>query len=129
MWWHGAAAVEPIGGEHLGLSGSWAMSCLGLVQASFCRQAAWRLGELFLWGQKWLRWVWGPCLVVGAQGETFKAWVVKLHGGLSASVRAQRTFDSLFLWRVLTLQWGSQVQSEEMWSVLRRLGSSSCLAA
>ena len=99
LWWHGAVAVEPIGG--------------GLVQASFSRQAAWRLGEQLLWGQKWLHWVWGPCLVVGAQGDTLKAWVVKLLGGLSASARAQRTFDSLFLWRVLTLQWGSQVQSEE----------------
>ena len=51
--------------------------------------------------------------MVGAQGGTLKAWVVKLLGGLSASACAQRTFDSLFLWRVLTLQWGSQVQSEE----------------
>ena len=38
VWWHGAVAVEPIGDEHVGL-------CLGLVQASFGRQAAWRLGE------------------------------------------------------------------------------------
>ena len=51
--------------------------------------------------------------MVGAQGETVKAWVVKLLGGLSASAGAQRTLDSLFLWRVLTLQCGSQVQSEE----------------
>ena len=51
--------------------------------------------------------------MVGAQGETLKAWVVKLLGGLSASARAQRTVDSLSLWRVYTLQRGSQVQSEE----------------
>ena len=33
--------------------------------------------------------------MVGAQGETLMAWVVKLLGGLSASARAQRTLDSL----------------------------------
>ena len=70
------------------------LSCLGLVQASFGRQAAWRLGEQKLWGQRWLHLVWGPCQVVGAQGETLKAWVVKLLGGLSASARAQRTLES-----------------------------------
>ena len=97
----------------IGVLGPHVLTGGGLVQASFSRQAAWRLGEQLLWGQKWLHWVWGPCLVVGAQGDTLKAWVVKLLGGLSASARAQRTLDSLFLWRVLTLQWGSQVQSEE----------------
>ena len=38
-------------------------------------------------------------MVVGAQGETLNAWVVKLLGGLSASACAQRTLDSLI--------WGS----------------------
>ena len=66
-------------------------SCLGLVQTSFGRQAAWRLGKQYLWGQSWLHYVRGPCLVVGAQCDTLKAWVVKLLGGLSASARAQRT--------------------------------------
>ena len=85
----------------------WA--CTSIVQPSSCLA----VGRTVLWGQKWLHWVWGPCLVVGAQGDTLKAWVVKLLGGLSASARAQRTFDSLFLWRVFTLHWGSLVQSEE----------------
>ena len=84
----------------------WA--CTSIVQPSSCLA----VGRTVLWGQKWLHWVWGPCLVVGAQGDTLKAWVVKLLGGLSASARAQRTFDSLFLWRVFTLLWGSLVQSD-----------------
>ena len=64
---------------------------LGACQASFGPSSCLAVGQTVLWGQSWLHGVWGPCLVVGAQGETLKAWVVKLLGGLSASARAQRT--------------------------------------
>ena len=99
---HGAVAVELVGGECLGLGLVLPGACIIL----FGREAAWRLGTQKLWGQSWASL--GPCLVVGAQGKTLEAWVVKLLGGLSASARAQRTLDSLSLWRVYTLQRGSR---------------------
>ena len=96
-WWHGAVAVELLGGECLGLGLVLPGECAGIVWSSSCLAAGqteivgsngaslalfgclavWWLGELFLRG---------PCGWSALWVKALKAWVVKLLGGLSASV-------------------------------------------
>ena len=96
------------------MSGSWACLAWGLYKHCSAVKLLGGWANRNCGVKVGLHWDWGPCLVVGAQGKTLEAWVVKLLGGLSASARAQRTLDSLSLWRVYTLQRGSRFVGDGM---------------
>ena len=99
----------------------WPGACTSIVRPSSCLA----VGRTEIVGSELASLVWGPCLVVGAQGDTLRAWVVKMLGGLSASARAQRALDSLVWGPCLVV--GAQGDTVKAW-VVKLLGGLSASA-